>query len=221
MTLYSFALFLHIVGALGLFIALGLEWTSLWYLRHALTAGQANPWLQVFTLIRRIYPISWVAIFLPGFYMTATVRGGGAWIGITFAAIFLLLLLGMAISGRRMAAIRPALATESGRLSPDLRQRLGDPLLWTSIQTRMAIALGIVFLMTVKPGPGGALLAIGLALMLGIASALPAWAGGRLQAATDAIPGVEQPVLPEGASANFGVPDKGRSVATLEAREEG
>jgi hypothetical protein len=180
MTFYSFALFLHIVGALGLFIALGMEWTSLWYLRRAITAEQANPWLQVFGLLRRIYPISWAAILLPGFYMTATVRGGGAWIGITFAAIVLLLLLGMAISGRRMAAIRPALATESGRLSLDLRQRLGDPLLWASIQTRMTIALGIVFLMTVKPGPGGALLTLGLAAVLGVASALPAWGGAEV-----------------------------------------
>jgi len=54
MTLYSLALFLHIVGALGLFIALGLEWTGLWYLRRAGTAEQAQQWLLAFTLLRRI-----------------------------------------------------------------------------------------------------------------------------------------------------------------------
>ena len=181
MTFYPFALFLHIVGALGLFIGLGLEWTSLWYMRRAFTAGQANPWLHIFTLLRWIYPISWAAILLPGFYMTATVRSGGAWLGIAFAAIFLVLLLGMAISGRRLAAIRPTLAAESGRLSPDLRQRLSDPLLWASIQTRLAIALGIIFLMTVKPGLSGSLLTIGLAAILGLISAWPAWSRGRLE----------------------------------------
>ena len=30
MNAYSIALFLHIVGALGFFVALGLEWTGLW-----------------------------------------------------------------------------------------------------------------------------------------------------------------------------------------------
>jgi hypothetical protein len=185
MTFYSFALFLHIVGALGLFIALGLEWTSLWYLRRATTAEQVNQWLLVFALLRRIYPISWATILLPGFYMTATVWSRAAWIGIALAAIILIVVLGMALTGRRMAAIGPAVAAERGSLSPTLRQRLRDPLLWASIQTRVAIALGIVFLMTVKPGLGGALLTIGLAVVLGIASALPAWSRVRLQEARE------------------------------------
>jgi hypothetical protein len=62
-------------------------------------------------------------------------------------------------------------------------QQLRDPLLWASIQIRVAIALGIVFLMTVKPGLGGALLTIGVAIVLGLASALPGWGHVRLQQA--------------------------------------
>ena len=34
---YSIALFLHIVGALGFFVALGLEWTGLRQIRSAMT----------------------------------------------------------------------------------------------------------------------------------------------------------------------------------------
>ena len=98
---------------------------------------------------------------------------------------YLLPILGVAIGGRRMAAIRSAVAAESGLLSPALRQRLGDPLLWTSIQVRVAIALGIVFLLTVKPGLGGALLTIGLAVVLGLASALPAWSPVQPQEARE------------------------------------
>jgi hypothetical protein len=181
MTFYSFALFLHIVGALGLFIALGLEWTSLGYLRRATTTDQTHPWLQVFTLLRRIYPISWLAILLPGFYMTATTWRGAAWISIAFAAIILIAVVGAVISGRRMAAIGPAVGAESGRLSSDLRRQLTDPLLWASIQTRVAISLGIVFLMTAKPGLAGSLLTIGLAAVLGLASAWPAWSRNQLE----------------------------------------
>src|SRR5262245_36637301 len=166
MTLYSFALFLHIVGALGLFIALGLEWTSLWSLRRAATAEETHQWLPVFAWLRRIYLVSWAAILLPGFYMTATVWRGVAWISIAFAAIILIVVLGVALTGRRMAAIERAVAMESGSLSPTLRQRLGDPLLWTSIQVRAAIALGIVFLMTVKPGLAGSLFTISVAVII-------------------------------------------------------
>jgi hypothetical protein len=188
MTLYAFALFLHIVGALGLFIALGLEWTSLWCLRRATTAEQAKQWLQVFALLRRIYPVSWAAILLPGFYMTATVWGGVAWIGVAFAAMFLIPIVGAVITGRRMAAIGPAVAAERGSISPALGRRLGDPLLWSSIQVRVAIALGIIFLMTVKPGLGEALLTLGVAVVVGIVSTLPAWSRVRPQAATSGLP---------------------------------
>jgi hypothetical protein len=185
MTFYSFALFLHIVGALGLFIALGLEWTSLWQIRRATTAEQVKQWFLNFAFLRRIYPASWAAILLPGIYMTATVWRGAAWIGIAFGAIFLLPILGAALSGRRMAAIGPALAAERGSLSPTLRQQLADPLLWVSLQVRLAIALGIIFLMTVKPGLAGSLLTIGVAVVLGLASALPAWGQVRLQEARE------------------------------------
>jgi len=80
-----------------------------------------------------------------------------------------------------MATIGRAVPAESGSLSLAFRQRLQDPFLWTSIQTRVAIALGIVFLMTVKPGLGGALLTIGVAIILGLAAAWPMWGRGRTQ----------------------------------------
>jgi len=184
MTFYSFALFLHILGALGLFVALGLEWTSLWYLRRATSVEQVNQWLPIFALLRRVYPVSWAAILLPGFYMTATAWRGAAWISIAFAAIILIVVIGVALTGRRVPAIGQAVAMESGPLSPTLHQQLRDPLLWVSIQVRLAMALGIVFLMTVKPGLGGALLTVGVSVALGMALA---WDRVRLQATTPGV----------------------------------
>jgi hypothetical protein len=46
------------------------------------------------------------------------------------------------------------------------------PLLWISIQTRIAIVLGIVFLKTAKPDWVGALVTVIVAVVFGIASAL-------------------------------------------------
>jgi hypothetical protein len=59
------------------------------------------------------------------------------------------------LSFRRMAAIGRVVAAEDGPVSTTLRDLLHHPLLWLAIQTRVAIALGIIFLMTVKPGLGG------------------------------------------------------------------
>jgi hypothetical protein len=149
--LYPLALFLHIVGALALFAMLALEWVGTYQLRRAASAEQAREWLKVFSWFR-LYPVVWATILLSGLYMTAVVWHWVPWIVVALGAIILLAVLGAALSGRRLAAIGPAIASQSGLLSPALRQQLRDPLLWISIQTRAAIGLGIVFLMTVKPG---------------------------------------------------------------------
>ena len=172
-------LFLHIVGALGLFVALGLEWASLSYLRRAATVEQAREWLSMFNAQRRIYPLSWLAILIPGFYMAAAAWRGVAWITIALAAVVLLVVLGVALTGRRLAPIGQSVAAESGSISSTLRQRLDDPLLWASLWIRTGIALGIVFLMTIKPDLFGALITMGVAVVLSMAFSLPAW--GRNQ----------------------------------------
>src|SRR5262249_4757482 len=108
-----------------------------------------------------------------GCYMRATVWRGGAWISVRLGTLVLLSVIAMALSRPRLSAIERALTTENESVSPSLHDLLHHPLLWISIQTRVAIALGIVFLMTVKPDLRGSLLAIGIAAMLGLASALP------------------------------------------------
>jgi hypothetical protein len=185
-SLYTIALFLHIVGALGLFVALGLEWASLLFLRRAATVEQARERLQLFTSLRRLYPLSWLAILIPGFYMAATAWRATAWVPTALAAVVLLVVLGAALTGRRMAPIRQRLGTigqsvaaESGPISTTLHQRLDDPILWASLRIRTAIALGIIFLMTVKPDLLGSLLTIGVAGVLGLAFSLPVLGRGK------------------------------------------
>ena len=179
MTFYSVALFLHIVGALGFFVMLGLEWVSLLYLQRTNNIEPAREWLTTFGLLRWVGPASMGLILLTGVYMMATVWGWVAWIGMALAAIVLLAVLAVAFTGPRMAAVGQAAAAESKALSPIFQQQLHDPFLWASIQIRVAIALGIVFLMTVKPGLEGALVTIGVATILGLASAWPIWRRGQ------------------------------------------
>jgi hypothetical protein len=80
--------------------------------------------------------------------------------------------LSQVLSGPRMAAIGRAIATEKGLLSRSFHSLANHPFLWISIQTRVAIALGIVFLKVAKPDLGGSLLTVGVAIVLGVASAL-------------------------------------------------
>jgi hypothetical protein len=177
--MYSIALFLHIVGALGFFVTLGVEWVSLRYLRRATTAEQVREWVRVSTGIRRLGFASMLTLLASGFYMMAIAQVGGAWVIVAFWALVLLAILAVTLSFRRMAAIGRAAATETGPLSATLRQAVEHPLIWLAIKLRVAIALGIVYLMTLKPPLGGALLAIGAAIVLGLIAAVPMLGRGR------------------------------------------
>ena len=110
---------------------------------------------------------------ISGIYMMVTGWGGVAWIYVSLGALVLVIILSVALTGPRMAVIGQALATEKVPLSQTFHSLANHPLLWISIQTRAAIALGIVFLKTAKPGLAGSLITIGVAIVLGIASALP------------------------------------------------
>ena len=173
MNSYSIALFFHIVGALGFFLALGLEWTGLWQLRSALLSQEVRAWMGLLKSARRFGFASMLAAVISGVYLMATAWGRVAWLIVTVGALVVVIVLSLALSGPRMAAIGRALATEQGAVSLTFQRVANHPLLWISIQTRVAITLGIVLLKTVKPDLSGSLLIIGVAIIFGLASALP------------------------------------------------
>jgi len=181
MNYYSIALFLHVVGALGFFIALGLEWTRLRQIRSATTSEQVRESMLIYKSVRRFGMASMLTILIFGFYLSAVAWGSVAWINVALGSLVLIIALTVVLTRPRITAMERALPTEKGPLSPTLRQLANHPLLWVSIQTRAAIALGIVFLMTVKPGLGGSLLTIGIAAVVGLALSLPMHHGERSQ----------------------------------------
>jgi hypothetical protein len=84
----------------------------------------------------------------------------------------LMVVLGLALTAPRMAAIRQALTTENGPVSSSLHSLLHNSFLSLSIHMRVSLALGIVVLMTIKPDLPGALITLGAAVILGLASSL-------------------------------------------------
>ena len=151
MTLYSIALFLHIVGAVVLFVLLTVEGFSLRLGRSAASFNQVAG------------PLSAVLILVPGLYMAASSWGWKAWIVVGVTGWVLIAVLG-ALTGVMLLR---------GRLSP--RQAA------VSWSARVGMAAGIVFVMTVKPGAlvsavavvAGALVATLLSASLPIAARRP------------------------------------------------
>jgi hypothetical protein len=153
MNIDSIALFLHIVGALGFFVALGLEWTGLRQIRNAMSPDQVRGWMGILKSTRKLGFVSMLTAVITGIYMMVTDWGGEWWAIVTLGALVLVITLSVVLTGPRMAAIGQALAAEKAPLSQNFRSLADHPLLWISLQTRVAVALGIVFLKVAKPDP--------------------------------------------------------------------
>jgi hypothetical protein len=176
---YSLAVFLHIVGALGLFASIGLEQVSLVNLRDAHSNAQAREWLALLGGLRRVDAPSGIVILATGFYMVATRWGHQAWIGLALLGMVLMAFMSIAGTDRRANAIKQSVPIADGPISAALRERLTDPVLRSSASFRAAIGLGIVFNMSVKPPTVGALAVMGVALAFGAAAALVHWRSSR------------------------------------------
>lgn len=165
MSLYSLALFLHVVGALLLFVTLTVEGVALRLLRRAAAAAEIGGAASMLRVNRVVGPVSALGVLVPGLYMTATSWGAAAWIVVALISWVLIAVLG-AFNGIRILALERSLANE-GR--PSALAQLRNPFFLVSWLTRVGIALGVIFLMTVKPGELGSVLAVLIAAGAGSA----------------------------------------------------
>jgi hypothetical protein len=166
MTLYSVALFVHIIGALLLFAAFTSEGISLFHLRRATTNAEARQWEGVAGLGRILGPPSVVTILASGLYMLFSTWGWVPWIAVGLIAWFLVAVMG-AING-----IRLSLTIRHTAADPNALSRLRAPAFVVSWLTRLAIGVGIVFVMTSKPGLVWAIICIAIASAVGVVAGM-------------------------------------------------
>src|SRR5258708_23749434 len=150
MNLYSIALFVHVVGALLLFVTLTVEGVALRQVSQAAARESARAGAAMLRLNRIGGPFSALGVLVPGVYMTVTTWGWVAWIVVALVSWLVIAVLG-AVNGIRILAL-----DRSSGLLVGIR----NPLFLISWLTRVGIALGVIFLMTVKPGAGIAVAAV-------------------------------------------------------------
>lgn len=187
MSLYSLALFAHIVGVLGLFIGMGLQWAVTLRLRRARSMEQVREWSNVVAGVGGLGLVSGVLLLAAGIYMMVAAWGLTPWIVVSFASMLIMLALGMGMTARRLRAIqRAAAVTEAAAedIPPAVQRQIDDPALWIAAQMAGGTALGVVFLMTAKPGLGGSLLAAAAALLLGAIAGIMSAKPRRAERAT-------------------------------------
>jgi hypothetical protein len=173
MPYYEIALFLHILGALGFFIALGVFYAAVLGVRGAQTVGSLKLWTGAAAGVSRLlFPLSFLVIVLAGIYMWVTVWGEKApWAGVALIAFIILGVGATFLQGRRMAALgqRAAGQPDNAAVSGALHAQAHDAITWVAVNASLAFALGIVYLMALKPDALGSLIALLIALVVGLA----------------------------------------------------
>jgi len=176
MSLYTLALFVHILGVLGLFTGVGLEWATLLRLRQAQTMPQVRERVGLIGVQERFPQIGLLLILLAGIYMTATAWGWNTpWILVSLGTLVVIGALGGGLVDRQLGVIKQAVMAGGAidSIPATLQSQIADPMPWTALQTATWLALGVVFLMTNKPDLPVSLITVVVAAVLGVAFGQP------------------------------------------------
>jgi hypothetical protein len=173
----AFALFFHFLGLVALFVGYGLEWTGSSLLRRATTADQARTWLGVYRKSLMVSGPGLLVLIISGFYM-ASLTGAMRmpWMSASMLGVILALLIGFVLLMPRFKKVKAALPDGSANLNDAALARVRDPLIVTLIRTRFLLALGLVYLMTVKPeGFPVSMTVLLVSIVLGVLCAASSW----------------------------------------------
>jgi hypothetical protein len=154
MDLYGVALFIHILGVISLFGAFVLLQRVGAQVRAAESSEQLKLLMGILRALGNMFTTATVFLLASGLYMTARVwTFTTSWVVVGIATILMIMVLGSAIPGKRLAAIGAAAGSAPpGPLSDDLRQATRDPQLWMVASMNSTAAMGVIWLMTNKPG---------------------------------------------------------------------
>ncbi len=152
MNLYQLLVFVHVLGGIGIFVAMGIEAVALGSLRLAGTRADARVALRPLALSMRLGPAAMLTTLASGMWMAALGFARGAWIPSALVGVVAMAIVGAVLSLRPSRRLRVALAAEGGPDGRDaFRSSTSSAALVASLRLRIAIGVGILGLMTLKP----------------------------------------------------------------------
>ncbi len=165
---HATALFFHILGALGIAFANGLEFMLVRGLRRG-SPEQIRVWADVYRVLPALGGGSLGLTLLTGPYLLA-VDGPQPWMVFALVTVVLIGVLG-AWSGIRLRdAVRAAAAQPA---STDVQRALREWRFPVSNRLRIALLVGILALMVFRPDLVGSIVAISVAIGLGVIWCIP------------------------------------------------
>ncbi len=170
----SVALFVHILGAVALAIAMGMVQVVGSRIRTASDITELRLWLGLMKSTGALWPASFGTILLSGLYLAGTGWSfGSPWIVTAIGSVVVMGALGRGVVGRSFASLGQG-AGRASQLDLELIARVNRPGLWATTTALNGMAIGVLWLMVSKPGWGQSLSVVVLLGLLG------AGAGERL-----------------------------------------
>jgi Predicted integral membrane protein (DUF2269) len=173
MSLYTIILFVHIIGAVGYFLGIGLWFFVLLGLRRAARVEQVHSLIHLTDLSAPFSGASALLLLGTGLYLAVSAWSLlTSWMLVALISLLLMVPTSVVLIAPRRSDIVKQLAHEApgGELSRALEQHLDDPVLATTFTTVLTLLLGLVFLMATKPNLVVSIIVMVVALLLGLAA---------------------------------------------------
>lgn len=168
MDFYFVVLFFHISGAFILFMGMSLEWVGNSRLNGSTKKEQAIDWVNFLSSLKFAFMIGGILLLITGIYLAAAKWGWTPWILVSFLLWLYITLHGSIVTGRKVVKFNGFLNENPAISSNELINRISSLKLMNLLQSRLAVGMGAVFIMTVKPNLQGSIIIVIIALILGI-----------------------------------------------------
>jgi hypothetical protein len=174
MSLYTIMLFIHVSGAIFLFIGMDIWLFGSIVIARAARVEQVHTIADLLLMVRLVVPGSALLVIAAGATMTWMSWGfQTGWIVVALGSLAIIGPIGTWVIDPKVRAIaKLAAILPDGPLPLILAKRTHDPVLRTALHTMTAMLFGIVFLMTTKPALISAIGAMTISALLGLISSV-------------------------------------------------
>jgi len=153
MTAYDFALFVHMLGLVTMFGGFAVHARAGARLRKSTNLAQARSWLELLESSARMFPAGTLLLLVSGLYMTfSRWKAMPPWIVAAMSGLLIIWFTGAAVAGRHLRTLRAAADGSNGTVSQELSTSIANPFPWIVLASLNGLAIGIVFVMSLKPG---------------------------------------------------------------------
>lgn len=172
----SVALFIHLLGVVTLFIAVGMVQRLGAKIRSASSVEELRLWFSLVRTTGPMFPAAALVILASGLFMAArSFSFETPWIAVAIGAVVVMMILGGGVLGRAMAAMGKE-AASAGSVTPELARAIANPTPWVVLGLNSGMAIGVLWLMVNRPGWAQS---IGVVVVLGVIGAIAGFASTK------------------------------------------